>query len=181
MIIGIDLGTTNSAVAHFGPDGARLIPNVLGHFLTPSVVAVDQDGSFLTGRPAKDLQVLNPEMAASCFKRHMGSDWSIKLGKNSFSPIQLSSLILGSLKADAESHLNCEIDRAVITVPAYFHDVQRQATIEAGKMAGLKVERIINEPTAAAMAYGIHEKTADRTVAVFDLGGGTFDLSLIHI
>ena len=179
MIIGIDLGTTNSAVAYLGPDGPKLIPNALGHYLTPSVVAIDEKGIALVGQAAKEHQVLHPNSCSSCFKRQMGTDWTVQLGSTSFTPVQLSSLVLGSLKEDAESHLNCDITRAVITVPAYFHDGQRQATIEAGKMAGLTVERIINEPTAAAMAYGIHEKEADKTVVVFDLGGGTFDISIV--
>ena len=179
LIVGIDLGTTNSAIAVLVPDGPQLIPNALGHLLTPSVVAIDKSGKLLVGQLAKDHQVLYPESSASCFKRYMGSDWSTKLGKEKFDAVKLSSLILSALKEDAATFLNQEISRAVITVPAYFHDQQRQATIEAGRIAGLQVERIINEPTAASMAYGVHEKDADRTVAVFDLGGGTFDLSIV--
>ena len=179
MTIGIDLGTTNSAVAFLSSEGPKLISNALGRLLTPSVIAVDTDGALLVGQTAKDHQVLHPESAANCFKRHIGSDWTVSLGGRSFTATQLSSLILSALKEDAQSHLNRSIDSAVITVPAYFHDGQRQATIEAGRMAGLKVERIINEPTSAAMAYGIHEKEADKTVAVFDLGGGTLDVSIV--
>ena len=179
MIIGIDLGTTNSLVSILEQDGPKLIPNALGEYLTPSVVAIDETGMALVGRAAKEHQVMHPDSSVSCFKRFMGTDWTAKLPSGEFTPIQLSSLILGSLKADAEAYLGVAVSSAVITVPAYFHDGQRQATIEAGKMAGLKVERIINEPTAAAMAYGIHEKEADKTVAVFDLGGGTFDISIV--
>ena len=179
MTIGIDLGTTNSAVAFLCPDGPKLIPNALGRLLTPSVIAVDADGTLLVGQTAKDHQVLYPESAVGCFKRHMGSDWTVPLGGKTFTATQLSSLILSALKEDAQSHLNQTVQSAVITVPAYFHDGQRQATMEAGRMAGLKVERIINEPTAAAMAYGIHEKETDKTVAVFDLGGGTLDVSVV--
>ncbi len=179
MIVGIDLGTTNSAVAALLPDGPKLIPNALGNVLTPSVVAIDQSGQILVGQLAKDHQVLNPESSVSGFKRHMGSDWTVKLHKHKFDAKKLSSILLASLKEDAECFLNSEVTRAVITVPAYFHDQQRQATIEAGRLAGLAVDRIINEPTAASMAYGVHEKDSDRTVAVFDLGGGTFDISIV--
>ncbi len=179
MIVGIDLGTTHSAIGILVPDGPQLIPNALGQVLTPSVVAIDHQGKLLVGQLAKEHQILHPDSSVSCFKRYMGSDWSTVLGGNQLGAIELSSLVLASLKADAEAFLQQEVRRAVITVPAYFHDQQRQATIEAGRLAGLNVERIINEPTAAAMAYGIHEKDADKTVAVFDLGGGTFDISIV--
>lgn len=181
MVVGIDLGTTNSAIAILSPDGPQLIPNALGKFLTPSVVAIDESGSLLVGQAAKDHQVLRPESSASGFKRYMGSDWTKKLGNQLFDAKKLSSFVLASLKEDAECFLNSMVTRAVITVPAYFHDHQRQATIDAGRLAGLTVERIINEPTAASMAYGVHEKNSDKTVAVFDLGGGTFDISCVDL
>jgi molecular chaperone HscC len=179
LIVGIDLGTTNSAIAALSTDGPQLIPNAIGKLLTPSAVAIDASGQVLVGQPAKDHQVLHPESSATCFKRHMGSDWTVKLRKHEFDAVKLSSFVLTSLKEDAQDFLQLEVTRAVITVPAYFHDQQRHATIEAGRMAGLTVERIINEPTAASLAYGVHEKEADKTVAVFDLGGGTFDISVV--
>jgi molecular chaperone HscC len=157
MIVGIDLGTTNSAVAVLTDAGPRLIPNALGDVLTPSIVGVDTDGSVLVGRAAKELQVTRPERCEGLFKRYMGSDWKITLADRVFTPEELSSLVLHSLKADAEAHLKQPIERAVITVPAYFHEHQRKATIHAGQIAGFRVERIFNEPTAAAIAYGFHE------------------------
>ena len=178
-IVGIDLGTTNSAIGVMVDGKPVLIPSSVGSRLTESVVGVDESGDVLVGSAAKEHQVLHPEQCTSCFKRQMGADWTVKLGKHSFSAIQLSSLVLKSLRADAEAYLNAEVDRAVITVPAYFNNEQRQATIEAGKLAGFKVERIINEPTAAALAYGVHETDAEKTIAVFDLGGGTFDVSIV--
>jgi molecular chaperone HscC len=181
MIIGIDLGTTNSVAAYMTADGPRLIPNALGEVLTPSVVGLDTQGEMLVGRAAQELQVLHPQRCAALFKRHMGSDWKYQLDGQPFTPEQLSSLVLRSLKQDAESHLKQPIERAVITVPAYFNDLQRKATIRAGQMAGLLVERIINEPTAAAVAYGLHETGEDKVVVVFDLGGGTFDVSVVEL
>ncbi len=181
MIIGIDLGTTNSVAAHLSADGPRLIPNALGETLTPSVVAIDEDGKLLVGRAAKEYQVLHPDRAASIFKRYMGSDWSTKLGEQKFSPEQLSSLVLRQLKEDAESHLQQPIEDAVITVPAYFNEPQRKATLNAGRMAGLKVQRILNEPTAAALAYGLHELDGEKVLVVVDLGGGTFDVSVVDL
>ena len=178
-IVGIDLGTTNSAVGVMVDGKPVLIPSSIGSNLTESVVGVDDSGEILVGSAAKEHQVLHPDQCAACFKRQMGTDWDIKIGKHRFSAIQLSSFVLKSLKADAEAFLKTEIDRAVITVPAYFNNQQRQATIEAGKLAGFKVERIINEPTAAALAYGVHETDAEKTIAVFDLGGGTFDISIV--
>lgn len=179
MIIGIDLGTTNSLAACLTEDGPKLIPNALGHVLTPSVVGVDRDGHVLVGAAAKELQVLSPERCASAFKRQMGSDWSVKLVKHDFDPVKLSSLVLKTLKQDAEAFLQKSVDAAVITVPAYFNEPQRQATIQAGEMAGLDVARILNEPTAAALAYGLHEFDAEKVALVFDLGGGTFDVSIV--
>jgi len=181
MIIGIDLGTTNSLVAHMAEGGPRLIPNALGETLTPSVVGIDESGEVLVGRAALEWQVLHPERCAAVFKRYMGMDRTLKAGKHEFTPEQLSSLVLKSLKADAEAHLGHSVERAVITVPAYFNDNQRKATIRAGQIAGLQVERILNEPTAAAIAYGLHEAGSDRVVAVIDLGGGTFDVSIVEV
>jgi molecular chaperone HscC len=178
-IVGIDLGTTNSAVGVMVDGQPVLIPNAVGSNLTESVVGIDESGEILVGSAAKEHQVLHPEKCVSCFKRQMGTDWQINIGKHQFSAMQLSSFVLKSLKSDAETYLKTEVDRAVITVPAYFNNQQRQATIEAGKLAGFKVERIINEPTAAALAYGVHETDSEKTIAVFDLGGGTFDISIV--
>src|SRR5262245_677253 len=179
-IIGIDLGTTNSAAAYLADDRPRLIPNALGATLTPSVVGLDEGGQLLVGAAAKELQVVHPERCASLFKRHMGSDWTATLGGREFTPEELSSLVLASLKADAEAFFGEPVKRAVITAPAYFNDRQRKATIAAGRIAGLEVERIFNEPTAAALAYGFHEADEDKTLLVFDLGGGTFDVSVVE-
>jgi molecular chaperone HscC len=179
-VIGIDLGTTNSAAAVMTSAGPRLIPNALGANLTPSVVAVDDRSQVLVGAAAKELRVVEPFRCASIFKRHMGSDWSVELSRKRFRPEELSSLVLRSLKSDAEAFLNCEVKRAVITVPAYFNDQQRKATVAAGVIAGLDVDRILNEPTAAGIAYGVHQSNEDRTLLILDLGGGTFDVSVIE-
>jgi molecular chaperone HscC len=179
-IIGIDLGTTNSVAAFLSPDGPKIIPNAIGEPLTPSVVGIDLEGGLLVGRAARELSVLYPERCASIFKRHMGSDWRAELVGKTFAPEELSSLVLRSLKEDAEAFLGQPVTRAVITVPAYFNDQQRKATINAGRIAGLQVERIINEPTAAAAAYGFHEGQKEKIFLVFDLGGGTFDVSLVE-
>jgi molecular chaperone HscC len=181
MIIGIDLGTTNSAVAYMGDDGPQLIPNALGETLTPSVVGIDDGGKLLVGRAARELQVLQPERCASVFKRRMGTDWSTEIAGRKFSPEELSSLVLRSLKEDAEAKLGAPVEKVVITVPAYFNEHQRKATINAGRIAGLQVERILNEPTAAAIAYGFHELKDDKTLVVLDLGGGTFDVSVVEL
>ena len=178
-IVGIDLGTTNSAVGVMVDGRPKLIPNAIGSMLTRSVVGVEQSGEILVGAMAGEFQVLHPNRCASGFKRMMGSDWTCQLGKQTFSATQLSGIVLQSLKQDAESFLNQQVDRAVITVPAYFNNEQRQATVDAGRIAGFAVERIINEPTAAAMAYGVHESGTEKTIAVFDLGGGTFDVSIV--
>ena len=180
MIIGIDLGTTNSLAACMTPDGPRLIPNALGEVLTPSIVGIDPDGCLLVGQSAKELQVTQPDRCASSFKRHMGTDWAKKIADKTWTPEQLSAFVLQALKEDAEAHLAQPVTRAVITVPAYFNELQRRATISAGKMAGFQVERIINEPTAAAIAYGFHEANAERILVIFDLGGGTFDVSVVE-
>ncbi len=180
-IIGIDLGTTNSVATFMSEDGPRLIPNALGDALTPSVIGIDDDNKILIGRTAKEFQVMRPGRCAALFKRQMGSDWTAKLGDRTFRPEELSSLILRSLKEDAENHLKESIAHAVITVPAYFNDQQRKATINAGRIAGLKVERIFNEPTAAALAYGFHESRDEKVLLILDLGGGTFDVSLVEL
>src|SRR4029079_9695110 len=180
-IVGIDLGTTNSAVAHLAEDGPRLIPNGLGAPFTPSVVGLDDGGELLVGAAAKELRVTRPERCASLFKRHMGSDWTAALGGPTFTPEELSSRVLAALKAGAERFFGLPVTRAVITVPAYFNDRQRKATIAAGRIAGLEVARILNEPTAAALAYGYNEGKADKTLLVVDLGGGTFDVSVVEL
>lgn len=181
IIVGIDLGTTNSAVAYMADDGPRLIPNTLGELLTPSVVGVDEDGRLLVGRAAKELQVIRPERSAALFKRLMGSDTQLEFAGRKLSAEELSGLVLRSLKDDAEAFFKESIERAVITVPAYFNDQQRKATIAAGRIAGFQVERIFNEPTAAALAYGFHEEREDKIFLVFDLGGGTFDVSVVEL
>jgi molecular chaperone HscC len=180
-ILGIDLGTTNSAAAYLGPDGPVVIPNALGGRLTPSVVGVADDGSVFVGAAARDFQVVRPDRCAAVFKRLMGTDATVTLAGRAFTPEELSGLVLRSLKADAEDHFGGPVSRAVVTVPAYFNDRQRKATIAAGRIAGLAVERILNEPTAAAIAYGFHEARDDKTLLIFDLGGGTFDVSVVEL
>ncbi|MFT4076030.1 MAG: molecular chaperone HscC [Asticcacaulis sp.] len=181
MIIGIDLGTTNSAVGVFRDGKAELIPNSLGHNLTPSAVGLDDNGELLVGLPARERQSTHPKLTTSAFKRYMGSRRTTRLGQRDFSPEALSALVLRSLKADAEAFLGEPVTEAVITVPAYFNDKQRKATKRAGELAGLKVERLLNEPTAAALAYGIHQLADESQFLVFDLGGGTFDVSILEI
>jgi molecular chaperone HscC len=181
MIIGIDLGTTNSAVGVWRDGRAELIPNSLGSLLTPSAVSLDDSGELLVGLAARERQVTHPQLSATAFKRYMGTSRKTKLGNREFLPEELSALVLRSLKADAEKALGQTITDAVITVPAYFNDKQRHATRRAGQLAGLKVERLLNEPTAAALAYGIHQKGADTRFLVFDLGGGTFDVSVLEL
>ena len=180
-IIGIDLGTTNSVASYLDGDEPRLIPNALGDVLTPSVVGIDPEGHVVVGRVAAELMVTHPDRCVSQFKRKMGSDWVAELAGKSFTPEELSGLVLRSLKQDAEAHLGRPIDRAVITVPAYFNDPQRKATIHAGQIAGLSVERILNEPTAAALAYGLKDSGTERILLIFDLGGGTFDVSVVDV
>lgn len=181
MIVGIDLGTTNSLAACMTPEGPRLIPNALGDTLTPSVVGIDHDGQVLVGRAARELRVTAPGRCSSMFKRYMGDDWSTELDGRRFSAVELSSLVLKSLRQDAEAFAGEAVTRAVITVPAYFNEHQRTATIKAGEIAGFKVERILNEPTAAAIAYGLQDAGEDRICLVFDLGGGTFDVSIVDV
>jgi molecular chaperone HscC len=181
MIVGIDLGTTNSAAAIWKEGAPTLVPNALGDFLTPSAVAVADDGSILTGLAARERQVVDPASARTLFKRAMGSQSRVRLGRREFAPEDLSSLVLRSLKADVEAFTGETVSQAVITVPAYFNDKQRKATRRAGELAGFTVERLINEPTAAALAYGIHELDEESPFLVFDLGGGTFDVSIVEI
>lgn len=178
--IGIDLGTTNSLVSYWTEDGPYIIPNSLGEKLTPSVVSLDDNGEVLIGRIAKERQISHPEFSAWVFKRSMGSKKIYKLGNKEFLPEELSALILKSLKEDAEHFLGIPITEAVISVPAYFSDAQRKATKRAGELAGLKVDRLITEPTAAALAYGLHNTNSETKVLVFDLGGGTFDVSILE-
>ena len=181
MIIGIDLGTTNSAVGVWRDGRAELIRNSLGSLLTPSAVSLDDSGELLVGLAARERQVTHPQSTATAFKRYMGTSRKTMLGNKELLPEELSALVLRSLKADAEKALGQTITDAVITVPAYFNDKQRHATRRAGQLAGLKVERLLNEPTAAALAYGIHQKGADTRFLVFDLGGGTFDVSVLEL
>ncbi len=181
MIIGIDLGTTNSAVGVWRDGRAELIPNSLGSVLTPSAVSLDDNGDCSSGLAARERQVTHPKMSATAFKRYMGTTKRTLLGKRDMLPEELSALVLRSLKADAEKFLGEPVTDAVITVPAYFNDKQRKATRRAGQLAGLNVERLLNEPTAAALAYGIHQKGADARFLVFDLGGGTFDVSVLEL
>ncbi|UHQ24950.1 molecular chaperone HscC [Lysobacter sp. 5GHs7-4] len=180
MIVGIDLGTTHSLIGQYGPDGPKLIPNALGELLTPSVVSVDDDGAIIVGRAAQERMVSHPQRSVGAFKRWMGTDRRTALGQHAFRPEELSALILKSLLADAQAHLGERIDEAVISVPAYFSDSQRKATRIAGELAGIKVERLINEPTAAALAYGLQQRSEGRYL-VFDLGGGTFDVSILEM
>ena len=183
MIIGIDLGTTNCAVGVWRDGKAELVPNSLGHVLTPSAVSLDEkaDGRLLVGLAARERQSTHPDQTATAFKRYMGAERVTRLGKRDFLPEELSALVLARLKADAEAFLGEPVTEAVITVPAYFNDRQRKATRRAGELAGLKVERLLNEPTAAALAYGIHELEDETRFLVFDLGGGTFDVSVLEI
>lgn len=181
MIIGIDLGTTNSLAAVFTGDGPKIIPNRLGQPLTPSVVSVDEEGTIYVGETAKERRALYPDTVAAAFKRSMGSDREFRLGKHKFRAEELSSFVLRALKEDAENYLGEPVTEAVISVPAYFDDRRRKATKRAGELAGLKVERIISEPTAAAIAYGLYEKKQNTRFLVFDLGGGTFDVSILEL
>ncbi len=181
MIVGIDLGTTNSLVAYYTPEGPKIIPNRLGKNLTPSVVSIDEDGNVYVGETALERMSLYPDSVASAFKRSMGSDREYTLSGKKFRPEELSSLILRFLKEDAEKYLGEPVTEAIISVPAYFDDKRRKATKRAGELAGLKVERMISEPTAAAVAYGLYEKKEDTRFLVFDLGGGTFDVSILEL
>lgn len=180
-VIGIDLGTTNSCVAVMEGGEAVVIPNVEGKRTTPSIVAFTKDGERLVGETAKRQAVTNPDNTVASIKRHMGTDHKVSINGKTYTPQDISAFILQKLKADAESYLGETVNDAVITVPAYFSDSQRQATKDAGKIAGLNVKRIINEPTAASLAYGIDKEDTMQTIMVFDLGGGTFDVSILEI
>ena len=179
-IIGIDLGTTNSCVSVMEGGEATVIPNAEGHRTTPSVVAFSKTGERMVGQVAKRQAVTNPDRTISSIKREMGSDYKVTIDGKKYTPQEISAMILQKLKADAEAYLGEPVTEAVITVPAYFTDAQRQATKDAGKIAGLDVKRIINEPTAAALAYG-RDKETDQKIMVYDLGGGTFDVSVLEI
>ena len=179
-IIGIDLGTTNSCVSVIEGGEPVVIPNAEGARTTPSVVAFSKDGERMVGNVAKRQAITNPEKTISSIKRHMGSDYKVNIDGKAYTPQEISAIILQKLKSDAEAYLGEKVTEAVITVPAYFTDSQRQATKDAGKIAGLDVKRIINEPTAAALAFGI-DKEDDQKVMVYDLGGGTFDVSIIEM
>ncbi|MEB3429922.1 molecular chaperone DnaK [Citroniella saccharovorans] len=180
-IIGIDLGTTNSAVAVMEGGEAVIIPNTEGNRTTPSVVAFTKDGERLVGETAKRQAILNPQNTISSIKREMGSDFKVDIDGKKYTPEEISAMILQKIKKDAESYLGETVTEAVITVPAYFTDAQRQATKDAGKIAGLDVKRIINEPTAAALAYGVDKETDQHKIMVYDLGGGTFDVSILEV
>lgn len=179
-VLGIDLGTTNSLIGVWREGEAQLIPNALGSVLTPSIVGLDDDGNILVGEEAKDRLITHPDQTVATFKRLMGTKGEVRLGKRTFRPEELSSLVLRSLKRDAEQFLGEPVEEAVISVPAYFNNHQRKATRVAGQLAGLKVERLINEPTAAALAYGLTQEE-DCTILVFDLGGGTLDVSILEV
>ncbi len=180
-VIGIDLGTTNSCVAVMEGGEAVVIPNPEGARTTPSVVAFQKDGQRIVGQVAKRQAVANPDRTVISIKRHMGSDYKVDIDGKKYSPQEISAMILAKLKADAESYLGSKVTDAVITCPAYFTDSQRQATKDAGKIAGLNVLRIINEPTAAALAYGLDKDKNNHKVMIYDLGGGTFDVSILEI
>lgn len=180
MIVGIDLGTTNSLVAVWRDGAARLVPNALGRALTPSCVGFLDDGTLAVGEAARERLQTHPHLSAALFKRYMGTDRKVVLGTQTFRPEELSSFVLRALKADVEALLGEPVTEAVITVPAYFSDAQRKATRVAGELAGLKVERLLNEPTAAALAYGLQTKNESKFL-VFDLGGGTFDVSILEL
>jgi len=184
MIVGIDLGTTNSLVGFWRNGSITLVPNALGHLLTPSAVGFSDDGDILVGLPARERLTTHPVLTAAAFKRYMGSERLLFVGEKGFRPEELSSLVLRALKSDAEAFLGERVEEAIITVPAYFSDAQRKATKAAGELAGLKVDRLLTEPTAAALAYGLagagESDREDSTILVVDLGGGTFDVSILH-
>ena len=179
-IIGIDLGTTNSCIAVMEGGKPTVITNAEGMRTTPSVVAFTKTGERVIGEPAKRQAVTNAEKTIASIKRHMGTDYKVQIDGKAYSPQEISAMILQKLKSDAENYLGEKVTEAVITVPAYFNDAQRQATKDAGKIAGLDVKRIINEPTAAALSYGL-DNEEEQKIMVYDLGGGTFDVSIIEI
>src|SRR5213075_1307502 len=179
--VGIDLGTTNSVVSVLEAGEPAVIPNSEGARTTPSVVAFSKNGEVLVGEVAKRQAVTNPDRTIRSVKREMGTNWSIDIDGKKYTPQEISARVLMKLKRDAESYLGETIADAVITTPAYFNDAQRQATKEAGEIAGFNVLRIVNEPTAAALAYGLDKGSKEQTILVFDLGGGTFDVSLLEL
>ncbi len=181
MIIGIDLGTTNSLVSAFTDAGPILIPKALDAVLTPSAVHMDASGWAIVGVSAKDHLINSPDATTSRFKRLMGTSKVTRLGRKDYSPEDLSSLVLRALRADAKAYLGETVSEAVISVPAYFNEIQRKATIHTAQLAGLKVRRLINEPAAAALAYGLEDKEAENTFLIVDLGGGTFDVSILEM
>ncbi|MCD9568194.1 molecular chaperone HscC [Pseudomonas protegens] len=181
MIVGIDLGTTNSLVAVWRDTASELVPNALGELLTPSVVGLDDEGRILVGQAARERLHTHPQLTTALFKRYMGSTTEVRLGERTYRPEELSALVLKSLKEDVERAYGEPVEEAVISVPAYFSDAQRKATRIAGELAGLKVEKLINEPTAAALAYGLHQRDRETSFLVFDLGGGTFDVSILEL
>ena len=181
MIIGIDLGTTNSLVACYTPEGPKIIPNRFGKLLTPSVVSIDENNEIYVGESAAARKLVHPETTADVFKRSMGSGRTFTLGDKSFTAEELSSFVLRALKEDAQAYLGMPVTEAVISVPAYFNEAKRKATKRAGELAGFKVERMISEPTAAAIAYGLYQKNKNTRFLVFDLGGGTFDVSILEL
>src|SRR5919202_4852557 len=178
--VGIDLGTTNSVVAVLEGGEPTVIANAEGGRTTPSVVAFAKNGEVLVGEIAKRQAVTNVDRTIRSVKRHMGTDWSVQIDDKKFTAQEISARILGKLKRDAESYLGENVTDAVVTVPAYFNDAQRQATKDAGEIAGLNVRRIVNEPTAAALAYGLDKKKNEK-IAVYDFGGGTFDISILEV
>lgn len=180
LSIGIDLGTTHSLIAIYKDGKPELIPNVHGDYLTPSVVSIDEDGHILVGKAARERQLSHPNKTVHAFKRLIGTDRNWKLGKQSFRAEELSALIIKSLKADAETYLNTPVTEAVISVPAYFNDTQRNATRQAAELAGLTVTQLINEPTAGALVYGLNDQEDDRRYLILDLGGGTFDVTILE-
>ena len=179
--VGIDLGTTNSAVAVLEGNEPKIIANAEGGRTTPSVVAFTKNGEILVGEIAKRQAVTNVDRTIRSVKRHMGTDWTTEIDGKTYTPQEISARTLMKLKRDSEAYLGEEVTDAVITVPAYFDDAERQATKEAGEIAGLNVLRIVNEPTAAALAYGLEKGKEDELILVFDLGGGTFDVSLLEV
>eukprot|EP00764_Aduncisulcus_paluster_P012744 gnl/Carplike_NY0171/5843_a8002_193.p1 GENE.gnl/Carplike_NY0171/5843_a8002_193~~gnl/Carplike_NY0171/5843_a8002_193.p1 ORF type:complete len:215 (-),score=33.28 gnl/Carplike_NY0171/5843_a8002_193:12-656(-) len=180
-IIGIDLGTTNSCVSVLEGGDSVVIPNKEGNRTTPSIVAFAKNGERLVGETAKRQAITNPERTVASIKREMGRDYHVKIDDKEYTPQDISAMVLTKLKEDAEAYLGEKVTEAVITVPAYFTDSQRQATKDAGRIAGLEVKRIINEPTAAALAYGMDKTDTHQKIFVYDLGGGTFDVSILEI
>src|SRR3954451_1008203 len=179
--VGIDLGTTNSVVSVLEAGEPTVVPNAEGARTTPSVVAFSKTGEVLVGEVAKRQSITNPDRTVRSVKRHMGTNWSLDIDGKKYNSQEISARILQKLKRDAEAYLGERVSQAVVTVPAYFDDAQRQATKEAGTIAGLEVLRIINEPTAAALAYGLDKEGVEQTILVFDLGGGTFDVSVLEL